>query len=368
MTHTYDEDELYRASSQYRFWSFSPSELAALRASTHAAAVDRAAHYLLSEGDVATACLTLDEELRLVQRYSEQVRTTSDFFKWSINVKATAVQYLKRFYLTNSVMTYPPKEIYKSVLFLASKTEATHMTLAEYARRIKTEKADVLAPEYKIIQSLRFTLDVRQPFRGLRGVLMELLNIAEGKAPSSSPSPNDLASLSPPSSPPETPASHKSLWKPSAPLPDRPQAAYAAARQTLDAPALLTDAYFLYTPPQLALAALYLADTPLTEFYLSTKLPNDEDGMRTQVSATVREAADLLLGLATRPVMTKDQRAELEIKLDKCRDPATADLVAMDKAAKVDGATADEAAEKARRKAERSEAVRKDDDVFGPAL
>ncbi|KAF2157978.1 cyclin-like protein [Myriangium duriaei CBS 260.36] len=350
MAQTYNEDELYRASSQYRFWSFSPTELAALRASTHSAALDRASHYLQ---DAPSTCLTLDEELRLVQRYSEQVRTTSDFFKWSINVKSTAVQYLKRFYLTNSVMTYPPKEIYKSVLFLASKTEAVHMTLAEYARRIKTDKSDILAPEYKIIQSLRFTLDVRHPFRGLRGVLMELLNIAESAAPSASPH--------------NAPSSHRSLWSQGAPLPDRAHAAYAAARQILDAPALLTDAYFLYTPPQLALAALWIADTPLAEFYLAAKLQG-QDGMRGQVLAVVRECADVLLGLAVQPVMTKDQRAELEVKLEACRDPGTKDLVAVDKAAKVDGLGAEEAEEKARRKAEKNEERRKNDDVFGPAL
>ena len=77
-------------------------------------------------------------------------------------------------------MTYPPKEIYKTILFLACKTEATHMTLSEYARRISTDPEQVLAPEYKVMQALRFTLDVRQPFRGLKGVLMEMLNMVEG--------------------------------------------------------------------------------------------------------------------------------------------------------------------------------------------
>ena len=113
-------------------------------------------------------CLSRDEELRLVQRYCEQIRTTSDHFKWPVHVKvysgvsayagkaiadmcdvqATAVQYLRRFYLSNSVHTYPPKEIYKTVLFLACKTEATHMTLSEYARRISTDPDVILAPEY----------------------------------------------------------------------------------------------------------------------------------------------------------------------------------------------------------------------------
>lgn len=91
------EDDLYRTSSQYRLWSFSPDELASLRAATHSAAVTRAQTYVSDANAQSTPCLTLSDETRLVQRYAEQVRTTSDFFKWPINVKATAVQYLKRF-------------------------------------------------------------------------------------------------------------------------------------------------------------------------------------------------------------------------------------------------------------------------------
>ncbi|PSK56695.1 hypothetical protein B9Z65_6319 [Elsinoe australis] len=380
MAQVYSEDDLYRTSTQFKLWSFSPDELASLRASANSAAVERASSYL-STTDNAT-CLNLTEEVRLIQRYCEQVRSTCDFFKWGINVKATAVQYLKRFYLTNSAMTYPPKEIYKSVLFLASKTEGVHMTLSEFARRIKSNAEDILAPEYKIIQSLRFTLDVRQPFRGLRGALMELLNIAEGQAPlppNSSLAPADLqsafASLPHPSSPPYAPTSSKSTWKPTSPVPDRAQAAYSVARQTLDAPALLTDAYFLFTPPQMYFAALSLADQPLTDFYLSTKIPSvdaangnsDEvQAFVSQVKETIEECAKMLAEFEQNPVMTKEERAELEKRLDVCRDPGTRDLVGMSKAVK--GGTEEEQERKAeRRRAEREKAER-EGDVFGPSL
>ncbi|KAF2218308.1 cyclin-like protein, partial [Elsinoe ampelina] len=334
------EDDLYRTSTQYKLWSFSQDELASLRASTNTAAVERAKSYLSD----TSPCLNLTEEVRLIQRYCEQVRSTCDFFKWGINVKATAVQYLKRFYLTNSAMTYPPKEIYKSVLFLASKTEGVHMTLGEFARRIKSNQEDILAPEYKIIQSLRFTLDVRQPFRGLRGALMELLNIADGSAsilPNTPPSPADLqqslSSLPPPSSPSYAPPSTLSPWKPTQPLPDRCHAAYASARLALDAPALLTDVYFLFTPPQLYLSALLLADQPTLEFYLSLKIPPaspdrpSSSDLLAQIKETLTSCAIMLASHETNPVMTKDERAALEERLDKCRDPSTRDLVGMSK-------------------------------------
>ncbi|PNS15496.1 hypothetical protein CAC42_755 [Sphaceloma murrayae] len=375
MAHTYSEDDLYRTSTQYKLWSFSADELVSLRTSTNHAALQRASHYLSD----TSQCLNLDEEVRLVQRYCEQVRSTCDFFKWGINVKATAVQYLKRFYLTNSVMTYPPKEIYKSVLFLASKTEGVHMTLSEFARRIKSNQEDILAPEYKIIQSLRFTLDVRQPFRGLRGALMELLNIVEGHAPllpTSSLSATDLqtafSTLPHPSSSPSTPPSYRTPWSPPSPLPDRAHAAYSTARQTLDAPTLLSDAYFLFTPPQLYLAALFLADTPLADFYLSTKLPpSDPDSasatlLLDQVKAAIGDCAAMLLDHERNPVMTKEERAELEKRLDMCRDPDTMDLVGMSKAVK--GGTGEEQEAKAARRKEERERAEREGDVFGGNL
>ena len=174
MAQALNEDDLYRTSTQYRLWSFSPESLATLRLKTHELALERAKRYNASD------CLTLEECLRLTQRYATQLRTTSDHFGFPPSVKTTAVQYLSRFYLSNSPLTYPPKEIYKTVLWLACKTEATHMSLSEFCRKIMAEKETVLAAEFKVIQALRFTLDIRQPWRGLKGVLMELLNLANG--------------------------------------------------------------------------------------------------------------------------------------------------------------------------------------------
>jgi len=370
-----NEDDLYRTSTQYRLWNFSPEALASLRAATHDAAIERAKSYLghpkkgsgqsgaskgaqKDEHDIEKQCLTLQEETRLVQRYCDQIRQTCDHFKWPVNVRATAVQYLKRFYLTNSCLTYPPKEIYKSVLFLASKTEAIHMTLGEFARRIKTAPEQILAPEYKIIQALRFTLDVRQPFRGLKGALMELLNIAEGQ--STTDLRKEMSKLAAP------PPSALTSWKPSQSLSDRAQAAYTAARHLLDAPALLTDAYLLYTPPQIYLAALRLSDPPLLDFYLAPKLPPSAPNSA-KILATITSCAAMLASHNVKDVLSKDERAELDDRLEACRDPDTRDMVGLNaKAKRGDG---DEDGEKAkRRKLEREASAKEGEDLFGPSL
>ena len=377
MTSQLTEDDLYRTSTQLRLWSFAPEKLASLRAATHSAAVERAKGYLAQHGetnpDVDTLCLTLEEEVRLVQRYCELLRMTSDHFNWPVNVKATAVQYLKRFYLTNSCITYPPKELYKSVLFLASKTEGTHMTLAEFTRKINSTGDQVLAPEYKVIQALRFTLDVRQPFRGLKGILMELLNLASGTAAvishvgkTATALQEELASLPPP------PSTAQSTWTPqqttNTPT-DRAHTAYTFARTILDAPALLTDVYFLYTPPQIAFAALRLSDPVLSDFYLRTKLPASSP-MTARILSTISDCAAMLASYDKSTIMSKEERERLEKKLDGCRDPSTKDMVSV--AAKAKRADAEEgkldAGVAKRRKLQREASMREGEELFGPSL
>ena len=385
MTQTWNEDSLYRTSSQYKLWSFSPESLATLRKKTHELALARARQYAgdnALDGSREIACLTLEECLRLVQRYLDQIRTTNDHFKWPVTVKATAVQYLARFYLSNSPLTYPPKEIYKAVLFLACKTEATHMTLSEYARRISTPPDEVLAPEYKVMQALRFTLDVRQPYRGLKGVLMELLNLADGRVGEIDGVEMDgvetggamalqveMIELGKP------PREAATSWRtpPSGKVEvkhvtDRINAAYSAARAVLDGPALLTDAYFLYTPSQILLAALQLADEPLANLYLRTKLPLTSD-LGPKILATLSACAELLASFSSSQVLNKDERAALEKKLEGCRDPGTRDLVGNHAIAKRGSNEDAEAEAKARKKkAAREQNAREGDDLFGPSL
>src|SRR5437667_9302240 len=80
-------------------------------------------------------------------------------------------------------MTYHPKEIMKSALFLATKTENHYTPLKDFVSQLpKTTAEGVIATEFLVTQGLRFTLDVRHPYRALEGGFMELIAYAEGKA------------------------------------------------------------------------------------------------------------------------------------------------------------------------------------------
>ena len=78
-------------------------------------------------------------------------------------------------------MTYAPTALLKTALFFATKTENYYFRLTKFADGIgKTTPEDVLASEFLLTQGLRFTFDVRHPFRALEGAVMELQAIARG--------------------------------------------------------------------------------------------------------------------------------------------------------------------------------------------
>lgn len=387
-TRTLDEDELYRRSTQFRFWSFSPEQLAAQRRKTHDLALARAQQYLGGQQNggttagaeaAAATCLTEDEELRLVQKYCDVLRVTGVHIQWQAHIYTTAIQYFKRFYLNNSCMTYPPKEIYKTVMFLASKTEATHITLSKFSRSISADPEAVLAPEYKVMQALRFMLDVRQPYRGLKGALMELLNMAEGRVDSvvqtqmsGSEAQQGMLRLKGPE------LANRTQWTmvkttdgqiQQKQLVERIQLAWQAAKNLLDVEALLTDVYFLYTPSQILFAALHVADTPLLTYFLDAKLPLQLP-TRPRILAVIESCSVMLASYDPKSNISKDERAALEKKLEGCRDPTTRDLVKAAAVAKRNGAEegAIDDAKANKIKAERAKNDKDMDGLFGPSL
>jgi cyclin H len=233
-------------------------------------------------------------------------------------------------------MTYHPKSIMLCALFLATKTENYYLSLRQFAEVIPgdTTAEDIIRPEFLVMQSLRFTFDVRHPFRGLEGGIMELTAIAQGMGQPAphfpTQTPEDLRrrllALSP------------SPTAPSSNITDRLARAHHAARETLKSAAQMTDAYFLYTSSQIWLAAFMLADRPLAEFYLDTKLGGPITGeqqqgnplyeLRTKLLRTLTECLNLLQAykpLASDPDQKKNLR-RIRKKLFQCQNPEKTEM------------------------------------------
>ncbi|KAL2830992.1 cyclin-like protein [Aspergillus pseudoustus] len=410
------EDDFYRTSSQFRLWSFTEDSLRSLRQDTNRLASDRVRDALRrarearqsanssaagtpnpngSDADSKTGdekdieCLTPDEEQELVRYFCEQIVQLGESYKPPLPtiVRATAIQYLRRFYLTNSPMTYHPKTIMPCALFIATKTDNYYMSLRQFAEGVPgdTSAEDIIAPEFLVMQSLRFTFDVRHPFRGLEGGIMELTAISQGlgqPAPHNpNQSPDDLRrtmlSLSPP---PNTQSSSS--------ISDRLARAHHNTREILKSAAQMTDAYFFYTPSQIWLSALLLADRPLAEFYLDTKLsaPNlDSTHTLTQLRAklltTLNDCSALLHSynpLASDPEQKKALR-RIGKKLYHCQNPEKVNLAGQKRipaaaaaaaaAASVsDPATPESEMERLAKKRKLESEAKRRDDIFGGEL
>jgi cyclin H len=71
-------------------------------------------------------------------------------------------------------MTYAPEIILHTALFFATKTESHYFALSKFVEEVAdTKPENILASEFLLTQGLRFTFDVRHPFRALDGAVME---------------------------------------------------------------------------------------------------------------------------------------------------------------------------------------------------
>lgn len=224
------EDERYRKSSQYRLWSFSKTSLQELRDKTNGTARQQISTRLPSEPPIEF--LTPDEELRLVKFFTVELIRAAQFLELPTEIRSTAAIFLRRFYVTNSIMTYPPTELLKACLFFGCKAENFYFRLGKLADALPdTTSEQILAGEFLLCQGIRFVFDVRHPFRALEGAILELRNRA--------------------------PEEEKRI-----------QAAHARSREILKFSGLMTDVYFHYAPSQIMMASLLMADAGLVDIML----------------------------------------------------------------------------------------------------
>lgn len=364
------EDDDYRGSSQFRLWSFTSEQLREQREETNRFASERVrqaysrAQQLNANGyDETTGVdtpprsdsidtLTVDEELRIVQWGCEKISEMRGVLdpSPSSEIVATAIQYLRRFYLLNSAMTYHPKQITVCAMWLALKSCHLYIPLHRFLSQLGNVTAeDVRAPEFLLMQALRFTLDVRHPLRSLRGGVTDIRVHAS--------SISCLQSLS-------TDQVTRRVGK-----------AADKANNLLKTNAQMTDTYFLYTPPQIWLAALFVSDEELANDYLNylfSRLGPSIVGVRSNLSKAIEECASMIESYksSSDDKATKQELGRIGKKLRKCQDPEKMDIVAVAKAKAAEKREGNESdgEKRAKKRKMGEEKKAKDEDVFGPGL
>uniref|UniRef100_A0A060T8V4 ARAD1C32648p n=1 Tax=Blastobotrys adeninivorans TaxID=409370 RepID=A0A060T8V4_BLAAD len=227
------DDDLYRHSSQFRLWSFTKDEFHQRQLDTYARGKEKMERRLQEKGLLGKLePLTFEQEVKIIKVYASKVEKITELFKMPSQVQGTAISYFRKFYLVYSVMDYHPMNILYTCVFLATKSENHFISIERFCAGLKrTEPATILGLEFLLLQSLSFTLAVQSGLRPLHGFFLDMQSALPDLSSSAIGSLHDRA--------------RKILIK-----------------------GFITDALFLYTPPQVALAALHTADKDLTEKYL----------------------------------------------------------------------------------------------------
>ncbi|KAG5921452.1 hypothetical protein E4U42_005851 [Claviceps africana] len=356
------EDDRYRQSSQFRLWSFSPSNLQELRQRTNALAKQQITPRL----DPVPEFLSAEEETQLVKFFTVELIRAAHFCELPTEIRSTAAIFLRRFYVTNSVMTYPPTELLKTSLFFGCKAEGFYIRLAKLAEKFpNTTGEQILAGEYLLCQGIRFAFDVRHPFRALEGAVLELRKRVPG----------DEARIN---------------------------SAHARARDILKFSALVTDVYFHFTPSQIMVASLLMVDSGLVDVLLPRPAGDagESRGDGKESGAPSQAYEKMMTIIESCRAMLEDEPPErmseywgtpeiiksmkpLRKKLQKCRDPDRANLVELQRARREqavtkstkpgqpgptsDGVVLGETDPRGAKR-RRTDAVDSADDVFGPTL
>ncbi|KAJ7900135.1 cyclin-like protein [Mycena olivaceomarginata] len=266
---------LYEASTQFKNWRYSSQSLAKVRASLNAAAVAVIRNtFEVDEPGSSSALsfLTPDEEILLVRLYVSKIPQLCGFFRFPEEVEATAVSYLKRFYLKNTVMDWHPKNTNNPI------------SLEAYTNNIpKTDPSDVLDLEFLVAQSLGFEFAVWHAHRALWGIWLDLQTVPTA--------PRDRATTQ--------------------------SEIYDAALRHVRA-SRLSDAELIYTPSQIALAALSMASAQLATEWAESKFPSGSPSLSTLQSTL--GSITTLIEAAAHPVDVERVRG-VDLRLKLCKNP-----------------------------------------------
>ncbi|XP_065205400.1 cyclin-H [Planococcus citri] len=171
---------MFTTSTQKNRWIFADeAELNKLRENANRAFILRNMHKA-KDKEPSQYFLNANEERLLVKSYESKMREFCRRFTPQMpkSVVGTAFHYLKRFYLKNSVMDYHPKEMLITCVYLACKVEEFNVSIKQFVANVKgdLEKATdiVLNNELLLMQQLNYELTIHNPYRPIEGLFIDL--------------------------------------------------------------------------------------------------------------------------------------------------------------------------------------------------
>ncbi|KAI1308757.1 hypothetical protein EDD11_004166 [Mortierella claussenii] len=294
--------QLYEQSTQYNHWRYTQPALDDLRTKVNQEVVATIKQNIEDEREQRVAqgvsiddlpenlkFLKVDEELALLGFYERKIVQIFRHWKLPSYVTATAIVYMKRFFLENTVMDYHPKDVMLTCMFLARKTENFLMTIDDFSTALKSPPESILNLEFLICKNLRFHFTVHHPYRPCLGFFYDMQPVTENM--------------------------------------ERLQKVYEAALKLIDT-SLYTDLCFLYQPSQIALAAMRIASKDESydfERYANYKFKATESAAQkyNETLLPILESIESVLKGDPRCVdVEKAVVTEIDKRLRMCKDPA----------------------------------------------
>lgn len=136
--------------------------------------------YKVTELKLFDFYLTFNEECQLIKYYENLLKDFCKKFQPTMprTVIGTAFQYFKRFYLNNTVMNYHPKHIMVTCVYLACKVEEFNVTIQQFVLNTKGDRNRatdiVLNNELLLMQQLKYHLTTHNPYRSIEGFLIDI--------------------------------------------------------------------------------------------------------------------------------------------------------------------------------------------------
>lgn len=117
--------------------------------------------------------LSEQEEKMLMTHYVQKLCHVSANLKLPRKVLSTAVTFLKRFYISASVMEYDPQQIALVCLYVSCKVEDSYISASELGRLAGMPSDVFLKLELILLQGLGFDLQVHSVFRAVDGYILD---------------------------------------------------------------------------------------------------------------------------------------------------------------------------------------------------
>ncbi|KAF9581622.1 hypothetical protein BGW38_001300 [Lunasporangiospora selenospora] len=294
--------QLYEQSTQFRYWRYTQSALDDMRSKVNQEAINAIKDNIREEREQREAqgasvddllldlnFLKVDEELALLGFYERRIVKIFKYWQLPSYVTATAIVYMKRFFLENTVMDYHPKDVMLTCMFLARKTENFLMTIEDFSKVLKSSAEPILSLEFLVSKNLRFHFTVHHPYRPCLGFFYDMQAVTDNM--------------------------------------ERLQKVYDKALGHIDT-SLHTDLCFLYQPSQIALAAMRIAckeESYDFERYATYKFKSNEGATQKYNETLLPILLDIERVLNEDPrrvEVEKSVATEIDKRLKMCKDPA----------------------------------------------